>query len=276
MKKRRNIYQILALVLLVLLSLTYIMPFYWLIRSSVMNSTDVFTMPPILWPDKLHLENYQEVWANGNFAGYAANSIQLTILNIGGVLLSASLAAYGFSRFSWKYRDKIFGVLLISMMLTSAATLIPQYLLWFKVGFIGTKLPLIIPAFFAPVYYTFMMRQFMLSIPKDFDDAAYLDGASSLQIYWHIILPYSKPVLITVALFVFLSTWNDFLAPLVYLQKARQYTLAIGLNYFKGTYTTSYNLLMAASAIITLPVIIFYFLGQKFFVQGANIGGIKG
>jgi multiple sugar transport system permease protein len=192
-----------------------------------------------------------------------------------GSVLSASLVAYGFSKIQWPERDFFFLILISTMMIPFAVTMIPLFITFKNLGWLDTYYPLIVPAFFAPAYYTFLLRQFFLTIPAELSDAARVDGASEFYIYRGIILPLAKPALAVVLLFQFLGAWNDFLGPLIYLRNPDRYTLALGIQQFRSALLTEWGGLMAASTLVTLPIIILFFFTQKTFIQGISITGLK-
>jgi len=258
------------------LSILMIFPFVWLLRSSVMSTIEIFTTPIQWLPQHWLWSNYSTAFSQVPFATYYGNTAILEILNITGTVLSSSFVAFGFARIVFWGRGILFAILLSALMLPTVATLIPTFVIWRNLGAINTYYPLFVPAFFGNPFFIFMMRQFYTGIPLEYDEAAFIDGASYLRIYWSIILPLSKPALVTVALFTFLSVWNDFLGPLIYLNDTNKYTVALGLQAYIGQFQTDWNLLMAASAVAILPVIVVFFVGQKSFIQGATLSGIKG
>jgi ABC-type glycerol-3-phosphate transport system permease component len=211
------------------------------------------------------------------FGLYVRNTLFLAIGRIVGLLFTCSLVAYSFARLRWKGRDTLFFIVLATLMIPFEVTLVPQYVLFSKIGWVNTFLPLIVPAFFAGnPFFIFLMRQFFMSISPELDDAARIDGCGYFDIYWRIILPLSKPVLAVVAIFAFQNNWNSFLLPLIYLHDRDLYTLALGLNLFQEQYYTRWTLLMAASLTIMLPVIVLFFILQRYFIQGVVFTGVKG
>jgi len=204
------------------------------------------------------------------------NTLLVTFLGMAGMLFSCSLVAYGFSRFRAPWLNVLFILLLSTIMLPSQVRLLPTYVLFNKLGWVDTLLPLIIPQFFANAYDVFLLRQFFMTIPLELDDAAKIDGASPLQVLMFIILPQGRPALIAVAIFHFLYAWNDFYEPLIYLHSPEHWTLAVGLQTFNALYAVNTNYIMAASAVMILPPIILYFLAQRIFTQGVVFTGIKG
>ncbi|NLA59150.1 MAG: carbohydrate ABC transporter permease, partial [Firmicutes bacterium] len=193
-----------------------------------------------------------------------------------GTILSNSIVAYSFARLRWPGRDLLFAVLLSTIMLPQQVTMIPLFILFSKLNWVNTFLPLTVPAFFGSPFFIFLLRQFFMSIPIDLDEAARIDGCNGFMIYWKIILPISKPALATVAIFSFMWTWNDFMHPLIYLNKMERYTLSLGVVLFQTRYQVYWNLLMAISLLILLPCILMFFFAQKYFIQGIVATGLKG
>lgn len=217
------------------------------------------------------------VTAMKHFPAYLRNTLTLCILNVIGTVFSSALAAYGFSRINWKGRDKVFLVVLATMMIPFPVLMVPLYCLFRSLGMIGTLQPLWVGSFFAGAFNVFLLRQFFMSIPTSLSEAARIDGCSEWGIFWRIILPNSKPALMVVGLFQFMYTWNDFLGPLIYLTDQKDYTLALGLQFFQSQHGgTEWNYLMAASTLIVLPVIVLFFFTQKTFIEGIRTTGMKG
>lgn len=253
-----------------------LLPLVWLIRSSLMNMGQIFELPPVWIPNPVQFSNYGEALTILPFGRYFVNTSIIVVFSVLGVVVTSSISAYSFARMTWKGRNLVFGLLLSSMMLPYAVTLIPTFIGWSKVGLTNSFIPLIAPAWFGGgAFNIFLLRQFYLSIPRDLDEAAYVDGAGHLRIFWSIILPLTKPALIVVGLFSFLAAWNDFLGPLVYLNDETQYTLALGLQQFKGMYSAEWHLMMAAATVVLLPAIIVFFIGQRYFIEGITLTGIK-
>jgi ABC-type glycerol-3-phosphate transport system permease component len=258
-------------------SLLFLLPFVWSLSTSLKAEEEVFAFPPRFIPNPLQWRNYPDALTALPFDRYAVNTLLLAGGRIVGIVLSCSLVAFAFARLRWKGRDVLFFVLLATLMIPSEITLVPQYILFSKLGWVDTYLPLIVPAYFADnAFFVFLLRQFFLTIPRDLDDAARIDGAGYLEVYWRIILPLSKPALATVAIFAFQNNWNAFLQPLIYLQNRDLFTVGLGLSLFQEQYYTSWTLLMAASVAVMLPVLVVFFLLQRRFVQGITFTGLKG
>lgn len=225
---------------------------------------------------EVHLENYPDALKQMKFNKLLVNTLLVTFLGMVGMLFSCSLVAYGFSRFRAPWLNIMFILLLSTIMLPSQVRLLPTYVIFNKLGWVDTLLPLIVPQFFANAYDVFLLRQFFMTIPLELDDAAKIDGASPLQTLMYIILPQARPALVSVAIFHFLYAWNDFYEPLIYLHSPEHWTLAVGLQTFNALYAVNTNYIMAASAVMILPPIILYFLAQRIFTQGIVFTGIKG
>ena len=263
--------------LCLIVSVLMFFPLLWLLRSSVMDLGQIFVFPPEWVPRPWRWQNYPEALTTIPFLRYLRNTLTILVPSVLGTVVTAALAAYGFSRLRWPGRDLIFNLLLTTLMLPYAVTLIPTFLLWARLDLINTFWPLIIPHWFGGgIFSIFLLRQFFRTIPKELDEAALLDGANPLQILWNIIVPLSRPALIAVAIFSALASWNDFLGPLIYLNDSRNFTLALGLAEFTGLYSSQWHLLMAASTVVIVPVIVLFFLAQRYFIEGIALTGSKG
>ena len=271
--------------LVILGALASMGPFYWTVISSGKNIQEMYRYPPSLWPGSSHYwENYQEIFRIVPYARWTYNTIYVTVLSLIGTVISATLVAYGFARFRFPGRDAFFFLTLATIMLPAEVTLIPTYLLFKNFKWIDTYYPLIVPSWFGGgAFNIFLMRQFLLTIPMDMDEAARIDGAGSWRILWQIILPLCKPAIATMATLGFIGNWNNFLGPLIFLNTEAKYTLAVGMRYFQsavaqGTAVSKPqdHLLMGAAFMMTLPCLILFFLAQKYFVQGIATTGIKG
>lgn len=269
--------QLVSYGLLVVGALICLTPFVWLLRSSLMEQRQMLIFPPEWIPKPLAWQNYTQGLTALPFGRYLANTLIIEVFVVIGATLTSVLAAYSFARLRWRHRDVVFGVLLTGMMLPYAVTLIPTFIGWRELHALGTFLPLTVPAWFGGgPFNIFLLRQFFLTIPRELDEAAYLDGATPLQVVWHIILPLSRPALAVVAIFAFIAVWNDFLAPLIYLSDERQFTLALGLATFKTGYALKWGYLMAASAAVVAPIVALFFLAQRYFIEGIVTTGLKG
>lgn len=275
--KRKRISHIFAFVLMILIGLMMIFPLFWMVRSSVMTQSEIFRKPMQWLPESIQWKNYVDIMTLRPFARWICNSAFIVVFNVLGTMLTCSMAAFAFARLKFRGRNVVFSLVLAAMMIPSATLLIPQFMIWKILHGIDTYAPLILGAFGAPGFYTFMLRQFYKGIPMDIDEAAKIDGASPLRIYLDIIIPLSKAPLVTVAIFTFTNCWNDFMGPLIYLSSERKYTAALGLRSFIGMYTGQWHYLMAASTALVIPVIILFACCQKVFIGGINLsGGLKG
>lgn len=262
---------------LILISAMFVIPFVWLIRSSLMNLSQIFTMPPEWIPKPFQWSNFHKALTVLPFDVFFKNTLIIVVTVLIGTVITSSIGAFGFSRIQWKGRDTVFAILMTSMMLPAAVTIIPSFLGWQLMGLYDTLYPLIVPAYFGGgIFNIFLLRQFYLTIPRDFDEAAFVDGANYWQIYTRLIFPLSRSAIIVVALFSFLASWNDFMGPLIYLKSDSLFTLALGLQMFQGTYTAQWDLLMAASATVVLPCVIVFLAGQRYFLEGITLTGLKG
>jgi multiple sugar transport system permease protein len=262
---------------LVIGSIVCLFPFIWLIRSALMGPEQIFTAPPEWIPQPFRWSNFSESLTVQPFWKYFLNTMTLEVLTVSGTVITSTITAFSFARLRWWGRDVVFGILLTSLMMPYIVTLIPTFIFWQKLGLVGTYVPLFLPAWFGGgAFNIFLLRQFFLTIPRDFDEAAYLDGATPLQVLFKIILPLSRPALLVVAIFSFIGVWNDFLGPLIYLQDDSMFTLSLGLATFKGIYNAQWGYLMAASATVVAPIIALYFFTQRYFVEGIAATGVKG
>ncbi|MBO7711138.1 MAG: carbohydrate ABC transporter permease [Lachnospiraceae bacterium] len=260
----------------ILLCVISLFPFFWMVRSSLMNKTEIFGTPMKWWPKQVQWQNYRDALTQVPFARYFANSLFLVAVNIIGKLLSSSLVAFGFSRIEFKGKKIWFGIVIATMMIPWSVLLIPQFMLWNVVGLYNTYVPLTLPAFFLDGFYIFLLRQFFSTLPRDYDEAAIIDGASYFTIYSRIIMPLCKPALMTVCVFTFMNTWNDFIGPMIYLKDPKMSTVSLGLQMFISQYTTEWHLMMAAATVAIVPMIIMFFIAQRYFIEGMTFAGIKG
>ncbi len=267
-----------ALALLVLLvgAVGFVFPLAWMISTSLKDLSEVFTVPPVWIPATLHWENYPNSLTYFPFPLYLRNTLIITVPSVIGTLVSSALPAYGFSRVRWPGRDAIFVLVLATLMIPSWTTLIPVYVLFARMHWTGTFLPLIVPNFFGSAFYIFLLRQFFLRQPQELVDAARIDGSSHVGVFARIILPLSKPALAVVVLFSFMDNWKDFFGPLIYLNDESLYTLSIGLYSFQSQHTTNWTALMAASLMVLSPMIVLFFLTQRTFVEGITFTGLRG
>lgn len=253
-------------------------PLAWMVATSLKQAGDVYLYPPVWIPNPPQWGNYAEVLAVADFGHYFLNSTLVSGLTVIGSVLSCAMAGYSFSRLRSPGRNLIFVVLLSTLMLPSTVTIVPTFVVFQRLGWLNTFNPLIVPAFFGNAFYIFLLRQFFMTIPLDLEDAGRIDGANSAQIFLRIMLPLATPALMTVAIFSFIGSWNDFFYPLIYLNSEDMYTVALGVANFQGSTRVGpqMQLLMAASFMATIPVLIVFFLAQRFFIRGIVFTGIKG
>lgn len=263
---------------LVVIGLISLVPFLWLVRSSFMDSYEIFEFPPKWLPDQLLFSNYADVFQVLDLKTYLVNTFLIIIPCIIGNVFTSCLCGYAFGRLNFKYKNMWFAMVIATMMLPGAVTLIPTFMMWNKLGFVNSFVPLIAPAFFGGGgFNVFLMRQFFAGIPKELDEAAILDGATHWQIFYKIMLPLVKPAMMVVGFFTFMNTWNDFFGPLIYLNDPSKQTLALGLLQLKGQFSSQWNIMMAASILMTIPALVLFFFGQKYFIQGISLtSGSKG
>ena len=267
-----------AYLVLTLGGIAMLTPFFWLISSSLKAPHEIYKFPPVWIPDPPRWGNYVEVFQYVPVFRYLGNTLLITVLATVGIVLSSSLAAYSFARLRFKGRNVLFAVILSTLMLPFAATMIPVYILFVKLGWVGTFAPLIVPSWFGGPITIFLLRQFFRTIPMELEDAARIDGASRPRIFLTIILPLSRAALTVVVVLSLLHNWNDFIAPLIYLQKRDLYTLALGLNalqYLEGGRDWTHYVMVMATMMVA-PVVIAYFLAQRAFVEGIVLTGLKG
>ena len=268
---------LLAFAILAAISAAILFPALWMLSTAVKAPQEVYVNPPIWIPETIQWKNFVDAWTLAPFARYTINTALFTLAVVFGTLLSCSLAAYGFAKLRFPGRDALFMVLLSTMMIPGMVTMIPQFILFSKLGWVGSYLPLVVPSYFAGAFFTFLLRQFFLSIPMELSEAARVDGANDLWIWRKVIIPLSMPALATVAIFTFEGTWNSYVGPILYLNDERLYTVQVGLQFFRTTSEVQWHYLMAASLMVMLPVIVLFFAFQKYFVEGAAItGGVKG
>jgi len=247
-----------------------------MLRTSVMRPQEVFTYPPKILPDQFRWQNYVEVFQKAPFLIYIRNTLYICAMDMIATLISCSMVAFSFARLRWRGRDLLFAIMLGTMMLPGAVTLIPRYLLFKELHWLDSYLPLWVPSWFGFAFFIFMLRQFYATIPYDLDDAARIDGCSTLGIWWRIALPLTKPALTAVAIFTFNATWNDFMNPLLYLSSADKLTISLGLMAFRGPHRTDWHWMMASSVIAMTPIILLFFFAQRYFIQGVTFTGVKG
>lgn len=258
-------------------SALFILPFVWMVGTSLKTNQQAVAYPPQWIPNPFAWRNYADALDAVPLLRYGWNTTRICLVTIVGALLSNALVAYGFSRVEWRGRDPLFVLVLATMMLPAQVTMIPLFLIFARLDWTNTYLPLTVPSFFGNAFFIFLLRQFFLRIPRDYTDAARLEGASELRILRDIVVPLARPALITVALFQFLGSWNDFLGPLLYLNDQEKFTLSLGLANMQSNYGLSqYGQIMAAATMTVAPVLIAFLVAQRYFVQGIATSGLKG
>lgn len=260
--------------LLGIVAIYFLAPFVYMLFTTFKTEAEAVAYPPKLLPETFRWSNFADAWKAQDFGTYIWNSITVTVLTTLGQIISCSLVAYGFARFHFKGKNILFVVLLSTMMIPWDVTMIPQYMEFKMFGWINTLKPLIVPAFFGSAYYIFLMRQFLMGVPKDFEEAARIDGANAFQIYYKIFMPILKPQLILVGVLNMLSVWNDYLGPLIFLQDRSKFTLALGLASFKGVHSTQIIPMLCITVIMIIPPILVFIAAQKYIVEGTS-GAIK-
>jgi multiple sugar transport system permease protein len=270
--------------LLIVGSAVFLFPLLWMISTSLKPVEETMLNPPRWIPSSLQWGNYVNAVTYGQktlgyipFFEYGKNTLLLCVLVVSGTVISNAFIAYGFARLQWPGRNVLFGVTLATMMVPFPVLMVPLFVFFKHLGWVGTFRPLWVPAWFGSAFNIFLLRQFFLTIPRELSDAATVDGCSELQVFRHVILPLSRPALAVVALFSFLYTWNDFIGPLIYLSDQRMFTLSLGLQFYQSQAGgTEWHLLMAASTIVVLPIIVLFFFTQRTFIQGIAVTGMKG
>ncbi|MBV7327493.1 carbohydrate ABC transporter permease [Chloroflexi bacterium TSY] len=254
-----------------------------MVSSAVKNDSQVFSVPPVWIPIPAQWENFWNAWSTHNFNRYLLNTVFLFAIPLTiGVTLSSAFVAYGFARVRWIGRDFFFFICVATMMIPYQVTMVPLFITFKNLDWVNTYLPLVVPGFFGAPYFIFMLRQFYMTLPQELSDAARIDGANELGIFWKIILPLVKPALTVVALFTFMNAWNEYLQPLIYINQEELYPIALGINNLRRTISQigvtrlAYPYLMSVSTLVTLPIVIAFFLTQRTFIEGISLTGLKG
>lgn len=265
-------------ILLVVGSISFLLPFWWMLQTSLKSLEEIVSYPPTWFPKKFVWSNYKEAWEAANFTRYMMNTALLAGLAVVAGVLSNSFIAYGFAKIRFPGKSFLFSIILGTMIIPGFVTLIPQYILFSKLHWVGSYLPLVVPGFFGGAFQIFLFRQFFMTVPTDLIEAAKIDGANHLYIWRRIMLPLAKPAMATIAIMAFNGAWNDFLGPLIYVNKEEWYTLQIGLQAFKvSSGVNQWHYLMAGSVVVLLPVMLLFFIFQRYFIEGMNISsGTKG
>lgn len=262
--------------LLLPLAIMFLMPFFWVISTALKSDLQVFAWPLVWIPSPLVWKNFPDAIAFFPFWLYLRNTAFIASCAVIGAVMSCSLVAYSLACVRWRGRDVLFMLAVATLMIPYQVTMVPLFITFSKFGWVGTYLPLIVPSYFGGAFFIFLLRQFFRTIPNDLIDAARIDGASHPRIYAQIVLPLAKPALFSIALFQFLNSWTDFTGPLIYLSDSKMYTVSLGLQFFRLQYSTMWQKLMAASVMLTGPIVILFFFTQRTFIQGITMTGLKG
>ncbi len=267
--------RVLLYILLIIIGIVMVVPFLWMISTSLKEQYDAVKIPPVWVPIPPHFENYVQVFTEQPMLQFMLNTLKIVFFVVLGQLFFSSLAAYSFARIRFKGRSVMFFFYIGTLMVPTQVTLIPTYVMFAKANLIDTHFPLILPAFFS-AFGVFLLRQFFISLPKEMEEAAEIDGCNPFTTYWRIMLPLVVPAMLTLGVFTLMNTWNDYMGPLIYLTSPEKYTMTLGIAFFKGIYTTQWNLVMAGSVISVIPILAAYLCAQKYFIEGIAFSGVKG
>ena len=275
-KRRKRLASIACFVILALGSLMFLIPFFWMLSTSLKSKAEIFSFPVIWIPSTFHWENYTRALTVLPFGRYFANTFFIALCRIAGQVVACSIVAFSFARLKFPGRNTLFMVMLSTLMLPGIVTMIPSFVVFTKIGWMNTWLPLIVPLLFATPYNTFLLRQFYMTLPRDLDEAAKLDGCTNWGIFLRVLFPLTIPAVTAIVVFQFMDAWNDFMGPLLYLRDSELYTVSLGLSLFQGKIRTEWQLLMAASAVAMVPSLILFAVAQKYIIGGIALTGIKG
>lgn len=267
--------KVLLYVLLIIIGIIMVVPFLWMISTSLKEQYDTVKIPPVWIPNPPRWQNYVDLFTQQPMLQFMLNTIKIVFFVVLGQLFFSSLAAYSFARIKFKGRTVMFFFYIATLMVPGQVTMIPTYLMFAKVGLVDNHIVLILPAFFS-AFGVFLLRQFFMSLPKELEEAAEIDGCNPFTTYYRIMLPLIVPAMLTLGVFTLMNTWNDYMGPLIYLTTPEKYTMILGIAYFKGVYTTQWNLVMAGSVLSVIPILVAYLCAQKYFVEGIAFSGVKG
>lgn len=274
--KKWGLSQIISLIILVIVTIMMLMPIYYMVITSLKSTKEILVFPPKLFPQSFLWRNYIELFAKIQYATFYKNSVIVAFFSTLGITLSSSLVAFGLARYRARAKNFIFLIIISTLLLPYPALIIPQFLIFNKLGWINTYLPLTVPAFFGGAYFIFMLRQFFKTVPDDLFDAAKIDGRSEIRTWWNIAMPLCKSALATVAIFQFLWSWNDLIDPVIYLNSEKMFTLPIGMSsLFSHIRIIPWHLIMAGNILALIPILFIFFRAQKYFVEGIVLSGIK-
>lgn len=277
-----------TIIMLLIFGIPFIFPLIWLVSTALKSSTQIYISPPVWIPQPIRWQNFIEAWNVAPFGKFLVNTMITTFIPMFGEVFVSAMVAYSFSRVKWPGRDKVFSLCLATMIMPGIITFIPTFVMFAKVGWINTFLPLVVPSLFGSAFYIFLLKQFMMTLPEGLEEAARIDGANTFQIFAQIILPLLKPALATVAIFAFLGHWQDFFGPMIYLQKADLKTLMLGLASFEslmsgtggsaiggGFVSSKLHLLMAMTLLMDIPCVALFVVFQKYFIRDVVMSGFK-
>ena len=267
--------KVLLYALLIIIGILMVVPFLWMISTSLKEQYDTVKIPPVWIPNPPRWQNYVDLFTQQPMLQFMLNTIKIVFFVVLGQLFFSSLAAYSFARIKFKGRTVMFFFYIATLMVPGQVTMIPTYLMFAKVGLVDNHIVLILPAFFS-AFGVFLLRQFFMSLPKELEEAAEIDGCNPFTTYYRIMLPLIVPAMLTLGVFTLMNTWNDYMGPLIYLTTPEKYTMTLGIAYFKGVYTTQWNLVMAGSVLSVIPILVAYLCAQKYFVEGIAFSGVKG
>jgi len=276
MNTRRVVSVAVRYLLLVLVAITTVTPFFWMVSSSLKERSKIFAYPPQFIPKPVVWRNYVEAWTTVPFGRFTLNTLKIAFLVVAGRLVICSLGGYGFARFDFPLKSVLFSMLLGVMMVPGITNTIPLFWMYKRLGWLDTHWSLIVYPAVANTFGTFLFRQFMMAIPRELEDAARIDGAGPFGIYWRVMMPLCKPAAAVLAIFTFISSWNAFFQPLVFLRSVEKMTINVGLAYFQGESSTDWHLLMAGSCITLVPTILVFLFTQRYFLRGVVLSGLKG
>lgn len=267
--------RVLLYIALIIIGIIMVTPFLWMLSTSLKEQYDAVKIPPVWIPESPQWVNYVKIFTEQPMLQFMLNTIKIVFFVLLGQLFFSSLAAYSFARIDFKGRGVMFFFYIGTLMVPGQVTMIPTYLMFAKVGLTDNHLALILPAFFS-AFGVFLLRQFFMSLPKELEEAAEIDGCNPFTTYWRIMLPLIVPAMLTLGVFTLMNTWNDYMGPLIYLSTREKFTMTLGIAYFKGVYTTQWNLVMAGSVLSVVPILAAYLSAQKYFIEGIAFSGVKG
>ncbi len=275
-KRKKITKKLIIHLLLIMGGITMLLPFFWMVSTSLKENSLLFQIPPKFIPSPVALHNYPDAINTIPYMRYLWNTTFITVSKALGEVFISAFIAFGFARFKFRGKKFLFLFLLATIMIPGEVTLIPMFIMWRKLGAIDTYVPLILPAFTGSAVFIFFLKQYFSAIPKELEEAARIDGCNSFQIFYKIFLPNAKPALITIGIWSFQGSWNDLMGPLIFLNSYKKFTLQLGLSMFQSLHKVEWGQLMAASVMTMIPVLIIFFMGQKYFTEGIKFTGIKG